>query len=189
MKRRTFLGASAAAAVLPTRFAIAQPAGTRVLRFVPQSNLTLLDPIFTTAAVTANHAWAVYDTLFGVNAKGEPKPQMAEGFTVSDDGRTYEIKLRDGLKFHDGEPVRAQDCAPSLARWAARDTLGQTINKFVDEWGVADDRTIRIRLKTKLPILIEAIAKPDANIAFMMPERVAKSDPFKQITETARSAS
>ena len=187
MKRRTFLGASAAAAALPTRFAIAQPAGTRVLRFVPQSNLTLLDPIFTTAAVTANHAWAVYDTLFGVNAKGEPKPQMAEGFTVSDDGRTYEIKLRDGLKFHDGEPVRAQDCAPSLARWAARDTLGQTINKFVDEWGVADDRTIRIRLKTKLPILIEAIAKPDANIAFMMPERVAKSDPFKQITETVGS--
>ena len=190
MKRRTFLAASAAgvaSAGAPTRFAIAQPAGTRVLRFVPQANLTLLDPIFTTAAVTANHAWSIYDTLFGVNAKGEPRPQMADGFTVSDDGRTYLIKLRDGLKFHDGEPVRAQDCAPSLARWAARDTLGQTINKFVDEWGVADDRTIRITLKSKLPILIEAIAKPDANIAFMMPERVAKSDPFKQTTETIGS--
>jgi peptide/nickel transport system substrate-binding protein len=187
MKRRIFLGASAAVAALPTRFSVAQPANARVLRFVPQANLTLLDPIFTTAAVTANHGWAVYDTLFGVNAKGEPRPQMAEGFTVSDDGRTYEIKLRENLKFHDGEPVRAQDCAPSLARWAARDTLGQTINKFVDEWGVADDRTIRIKLKSKLPILIEAIAKPDANVAFMMPERIARTDPFKQIPETIGS--
>ncbi len=190
MKRRTFLGASAAAvaaAGLPTRFAIAQPAGARVLRFVPQANLTLLDPIFTTAAVTANHAWTVYDTLFGVNARGEPKPQMAEGFTVSGDGRTYLIRLREGLKFHDGEPVRAQDCAPSLARWAARDTLGQTISQFIDEWGVADDRTVRIRLKSKLPILIEAIAKPDANIAFIMPERLARSDPFRQVTEVVGS--
>lgn len=187
MKRRTFLGGSAIAAALPTRFAIAQATRTRVLRFVPQANLTLLDPIFTTAAVTANHGWTVYDTLFGVNAKGEPRPQMAEGFTVSDDGRTYLIRLREGLKFHDGEPVRAQDCAPSLARWASRDTLGQTVNKFVEEWGVQDDRTVRIKLKSKLPILIRAIAKPDANIAFVMPERLARTDPFKQVTETVGS--
>ena len=120
MKRRSFLGGGAAGvatAALP-RVAIAQPANARVLRFVPQANLTLLDPIITTAAVTANHAWMVWDTLFGVNAAQQAKPQMAEGFTVSDDGRTCLIKLREGLKFHDGEPVRAQDCAASLARWA-----------------------------------------------------------------------
>ena len=89
MRRRSFLQAGAAgiaAAALP-RVSIAQPANARVLRFVPQSNLTLLDPIITTAAVTANHAWMVWDTLFGVNAAQEAKPQMAEGFTVSDDGQ------------------------------------------------------------------------------------------------------
>jgi peptide/nickel transport system substrate-binding protein len=185
MRRRSFLQSGAAgiaAAALP-RVSIAQPANARVLRFVPQSNLTLLDPIITTAAVTANHAWMVWDTLFGVNAAQEAKPQMAEGFTVSDDGRTYLIKLRAGLKWHDGEPVRAQDCAPSLARWAARDTFGQTIAKVVDEWGTADDRTIKVTLKRPFPLLIDAIAKPDAQIAFMMPERIAKSDPFKTITE------
>ena len=185
MRRRSFLQAGAAgiaAAALP-RVSIAQPANALVLRFVPQSNLTLLDPIITTAAVTANHAWMVWDTLFGVNAAQEAKPQMAEGFTVSDDGRTYLIKLRAGLKWHDGEPVRAQDCAPSLARWAARDTFGQTIAKVVDEWGTADDRTIKVTLKRPFPLLIDAIAKPDAQIAFMMPERIAKSDPFKTITE------
>ena len=113
MKRRSFLRAGAAgvaAASLP-RFAIAQPANARVLRFVPQANLTVLDPIITTAAVTANHGWMVWDTLFGVNAAQQAKPQMAEGYTVSDDGRTYLIRLREGLKWHDGEPVRAQDCA------------------------------------------------------------------------------
>lgn len=182
MKRRTLLGAAATAAALP-RFAIAQPANSRVLRFVPQANLTLLDPGVTTAAVTSNHGYMVFDTLFALNSKLEPKPQMAEGFTVSDDGRTYLIKLRDGLKFHDGEPVRAQDCAPSLARWAARDTFGQTVSKFVDAWGVQDDKTVKVTLKEPFPLLIEAIGKADAGIAFVMPERLAKSDPFKPITE------
>jgi peptide/nickel transport system substrate-binding protein len=182
MKRRTLLGAAATAAALP-RFAIAQPANSRVLRFVPQANLTLLDPTVTTAAVTSNHGYMVFDTLFALNSKLEPKPQMAEGFTVSDDGRTYLIKLRDGLKFHDGEPVRAQDCAPSLARWAARDTYGQTVAKFVDTWGVQDDKTVKITLKEPFPLLIEAIGKADSAIAFVMPERLAKTDPFKPVTE------
>src|ERR1700712_5276335 len=120
MKRRTLLrGAAAAAttaATLPSRFAIAQSSRARTLRFVPQANLTLLDPVFTTALVTINHGWAIYDTLFGANIKQELKPQMAEGYTLSDDGRTYLIKLREGLKFHNNETVRAQDCAPSLIR-------------------------------------------------------------------------
>jgi peptide/nickel transport system substrate-binding protein len=182
MKRRTLLGAGVAAAALP-RFAIAQPAATRVLRFVPQANLTLLDPIITTAAVTANHAYMVFDTLFATNTALEAKPQMAEGYTVSDDGRTYLIKLRNGLKWHDGQPVLARDCAASLARWASRDTFGQTVAKVVDSWGTADDGTIKITLKQPFPLLIDALAKPDAQIAFMMPERLGKSDPFKSVTE------
>jgi peptide/nickel transport system substrate-binding protein len=153
------------------------------MRFVPQSNLTLLDPIITTAAVTANHAYMVFDTLFGMNTTLDAKPQMAEGYIVSDDGRTYLIKLRDSLKWHDGQPVLARDCAASLARWAARDTFGQTVAKVVDTWGAADDKTIKITLKQPFPLLIEALAKPDAQIAFMMPERLANTDPFKGVTE------
>jgi len=187
MKRRTFLAGTAAAATVPRTFAIAQPARTRTLRFVPQANLTLLDPIFTTALVTINHGWAIYDTLFGANIKQELKPQMAEGYTVSDDGRTYLIRLRDGLKFHNGEPVRAQDCVPSLKRWAVRETLGQTVARFVDEWAVQDDKTIKITLKQKLPIFIEAIGKGGASVPFIMPEHIAKTDPFRQVTETIGS--
>ncbi len=186
MKRRTFLQASAATA-LPTTFAIAQPDSARTLRFVPQANLSVLDPIFTTAQPTVNHGWAIYDLLFGVNAKLEPRPQMAEGYTLSDDRRTYLIKLRDGLKFHNGEPVRAQDCAPSLKRWAARETIGQTVFQYVDECVAADDRTIRVTLKRPIPIFIDAIARGGASVAFMMPEHIARTDPFKQISDTTGS--
>src|SRR3984957_19990476 len=189
MKRRSVLRAGVAggvAALLP-RFAIGQSADARALRFVPQANLTVLDPIVTTAAVTANHAWMVWDTLFGVNAAQQAKPQMADGYTISDDGRTYLIKLREGLRWHDGEPVRAQDCAASLARWAVRNTFGQTIAKVVDAWGTADDRTIKVTLRQPFPLLIDAIAKPDAQIAFMMPERLARTDPYQTITEIVGS--
>ena len=189
MKRRTLLqlsGATAAATTLP-RFAIAQSTSATTLKFVPQANLTSLDPIWTTAAVTENHAYAVYDTLYAVNSKLEPKPQMAEGHTVSDDGRTYLIKLRDGLKFHNGEPVRAQDCAASLSRWSVRDTMGQTLAKFVDQWGAQDDRTLKVTLKSPFPLLIDALGKPAANEPWIMPEHVAKADPMQQIKETIGS--
>ena len=190
MKRRTLLQ-TAAAAALPSTFAIGQSNGpsdrARTLNFVPQANLTLLDPIFTTALVTINHGWAIYDTLFGANIAQELKPQMADGYTLSDDGRTYDIKLREGLKFHNGEKVRAQDCVPSLVRWAARETIGQTVWKFVDSCTAADDRTIRVRLTQKLPIFIEAIGKGGASVPFIMPEHLARTDPFKQVTDTTGS--
>jgi peptide/nickel transport system substrate-binding protein len=183
MQRRTFLTTGLAATALPYRFAIAQSARARTLRFVPQANLTLLDPIFTTALVTVNHGWAIYDLLFSVNKQYDIKPQMAEGYSLSDDGRTYLIRLREGLQFHNSEPVRAQDCAASLRRWAVRETIGQSLLEAVDTWGVQDDRTLKIALKYPLPIFLEAIARGGASVPFIMPEHVAKTDPYKQIAD------
>ncbi len=183
MKRRAMVrlaGAVATAAALP-RFAVGQSTAATTLKFIPQDNLTSLDPIWATIGTTTNHGWAVYDTLYAVNSKLEPKPQMAEGHAVSDDGRVYLIKLREGLNFYDGEPVRAQDCVQSLMRWAARYTMGQTLATFVDAWGVQDDRTIKITLKSPFPLLIEALAKPETIIPFIMPERLARTDPMQQI--------
>lgn len=185
MRRRTVLaGLGAAALAAP---ALAQPARARTLRLVPQANLTLLDPHFTTAQVTTNHAWAIYDTLFSINRAQEPLPQMAAGYVFEDDGRTCLITLRDGLKFHNGEPVRAQDCAQSLIRWAAREALGQSASKFIDAWGVKDDHTIKISLKRPLPVLISILGRGGASIPFIMPEHIARTDPFKQVTETIGS--
>jgi len=182
MRRRTLLQAAIATLAAP---AIAQP--TPVLRFVPQANLTSLDPIWTTATVTSNHANYVYDTLYSTDAQSRPKPQMAEGHEVSDDGLTWRFRLRPGLMFHDGTPVRATDCAPSIARWSKRDPFGQILDKVVDRYEAADDRTLVIHLTRPFPLLLDAISKPDSNVAWIMPERIAKSDPNKAITEVVGS--
>ncbi|MDU9004545.1 ABC transporter substrate-binding protein [Sedimentitalea todarodis] len=186
MKRRTLLGAAAATPFLSMP-ALGQSGDTKVLKYVPASNLTVLDPIFTPAAVSVTHGYCVFDTLYGVDASQTPQPQMAEGHTVSDDGLEWRITLRDGLKFHDGEPVRAQDCAASLARWAQRDPFGQALNAATESFGHADDKTIVIKLTRPFGPLLNAIGKPHSRPAMMMPERLAKTDPQTQITEMVGS--
>src|SRR5436305_871985 len=122
MLRRSFLASAAAAtatAALP-RLAIGQPSGNRTLVFVPQANLTSLDPIWTTATVTRNYAFLVFETLYGLDAQLNPHPQMAEGHVTDDDGKRWTIRLRDGLVFHDGDKVLARDCVASLQRWMKR---------------------------------------------------------------------
>jgi peptide/nickel transport system substrate-binding protein len=184
LRRRTLLGTASAAMLTPRPSRAADP---RVLRFVPQANLSTLDPIFTTAAVTITHGYCVFDTLYGVDSQMRAQPQMAEDAEEADDGRAWTIRLRDGLRFHDGEPVRAQDCAASLMRWSQRDTYGQTLGAAVEAFEAADDRTLRIRLKRPFPRLLDAIGKPHSSPAFIMPERLARTDPNKAVTEMVGS--
>ena len=185
MKRRNLITGAAALASLP-RFAIGQGA-SKTLIFVPQANLTSLDPIWTSATVTRNYAYLVFDTLYGTDANLEPQPQMAQGHTVSDDNKTWTIKLRDGLFFHDGEPVRAADCVASLKRWMVRDSFGQTLAEYTDALDAPDDRTLVFRLKRPFPPLLKALAKTQPSPAMIMPARIAATDPFKQITEIVGS--
>ena len=188
MRRRALLTSTAAAAVagtVPTRFAIGQQlAGTnKLLRYIPTADLSVLDPSWTTTQVSITHGYYVFDTLFGLDATQTPRPQMAESADVSDDGRTWTIKLRAGLRFHDNEPVLARDAAASLRRWAARDVYGQTVGSVVEEWGSTDDRTIRIKLKTPFPLMLDALAKPNGMLPVVMPERLANTDLAKPNTE------
>jgi len=161
--------------------------GTRVLKFIPHADLTVLDPIWTTAYVTRNHGYLVYDTLFGMDNAYAVSPQMAAGMTVENDGKLVRITLRDGLKFHDGERVLARDCAASIRRWGTRDTFGQSLMAATDELAAPDDRTIQFRLKHAFALLPDALAKAPSNFAAMMPERLARTDPFTQITEVVGS--
>ncbi len=181
MLRRSLLVGVAALATP----AIAQPA--RVLRFVPQANLAVLDPIWTTSSVTLNHAYAVFDTLYAVGSDLRPKPQMAEGAEAAPDGLSWRIRLRDGLRFHDGEPVRAVDCIASLQRWCAREGYGQLLAAAVDRWAAPDDRTLVIHLRRPFPSLLGALAKPDASAPFIMPERLARTDPARAVMEMVGS--
>jgi len=181
MKRRTFLAATAATAALP-RPSIAQ-GSARTLRFIPEGNLANPDPIWTTTTVARNHGYLIYDTLFGLDAKLQAKPQMAESYELSDDKLLWTFRLRDGLRFHDNVPVRGADCIASIARWARRDGFGQRLAAQVEAMAAPDDRTFTIRLKKPFPLLVSALAKPAANVCFIMPERVAQTDAFTQISD------
>ena len=187
-RRNLFAGAAglAASSVLPAPL-LAQGSRATTLRFVPQANLTALDPIWTSAIVTQMHGYHVFDTLYGMDGQLRPRPQMAEGHEVSANGLIWRIRLREGLRFHDGEPVRAADCAASLARWSKRDPFGQILAERVEEWRAADDRTLEIRLKRPFALLLDALAKPDANVPFIMPERLARTDANTQISEMVGS--
>lgn len=180
MRRRTLLTGATGLLCAP---AVAQPAKATTLRFVPQANLTLLDPVFTTATVTSNHGYYVFDTLYSTGPDGVAHPQMAEGHEISDDKRTWRIRLREGLSFHDGAPVRAADCIASIQRWAVRDPFGQLLAAAVDTYAADDDRTIVFTLKRPFPLLATALGKPDASVPFIMPERLAKAAADKPVTE------
>ena len=184
IKRRSFLAATAAASVL-ARPALAQ--GGQKLIFVPQGNLVSLDPVWTTATVTRNFAFLVYDTLYGLDAKLGVHPQMAEGHSVEDDGLRWTIRLREGLRFHDNEPVLARDCVASLARWMKRDSLGQTLAARLDTLEAPDDRTLVFRLKQRFAALTFALARSQACVPVILPARLAVTDAFKQITEVMGS--
>jgi peptide/nickel transport system substrate-binding protein len=186
MNRRTLLATAAAAAALP-RFSIAQPAQARVMKMVPQANLTSLDPVWTTANITRNHGYMVYDTLYGMDAQFRPQPQMAEGHVSEQGGRRVAITLRTGLKFHDGEPVRAADCVASLQRWMKRSPIGQKLEQFVETLSADGDRRIVFQLKQPFPLLTAALAQVSNSPPFIMPERIARTDPFQQIRETVGS--
>ncbi|MCX7372645.1 MAG: ABC transporter substrate-binding protein [Alphaproteobacteria bacterium] len=181
MRRRDLMLASAAVAAP----AVAQ--APRLLRFVPQANLTSLDPIWTTANITRNHAYMVFDTLYGLDAQFNARPQMAEGHAIEDDGKRITITLRSGLRWHDGEPVRAQDCVVSLRRWMRRNPSGQQLERQLEEMAALDDRRFVLRLRRPFPLLFAALASPVNPVAFMMPERLASTDPFQQIREAIGS--
>ncbi len=177
----------AAALALP---AVGRAQPSQVLRFIPQADLAVLDPIWTTAYVTRNHGYLVFDTLYGqAGPEGSfaASPQMVAGHSVEDDGKTWRLVLRDGLRFHDGEPVLARDCVASIRRWGARDGLGQTLLGRTDELAAPDDKTIRFRLKRPFAVLPDALGKAGSNMCAIMPERLAATDPFKQVTEMVGS--
>ncbi len=187
MQRREFLKRSAGAAAAIAAPGLAKAQSERVLKFVPQADLAILDPVFTTAYVTRNHAYLVFDTLFGQDGSFQPSPQMVEGAAVEDDGRRWTLTLRPGLKFHDGEPVLARDCVASVKRWGRRDAFGGALLSATDELAAADDRRIVFRLKRPFPLLPNALGKTPSLMAPVMPERLAGTDAFTQVTEMVGS--
>nr|WP_106409124.1 ABC transporter substrate-binding protein [Pseudoroseomonas deserti] len=185
MIRRRHLLATSLAAGLSAPSVRAAPA--RVLRFIPQVDLAILDPTFASFYVTRNHGYMVFDTLYGLDGNFAAQPQMAAGHVIAADGKQWDITLRDGLLWHDGEKVTARDCVASIRRWMAKDALGAALLEATDALEAPDDRTIRFRLKKPFPLLAYALGKTAAPMCAMMPARLAESDLGKPITEMVGS--
>jgi peptide/nickel transport system substrate-binding protein len=176
-RRASLLGAVAAGLARP---AIA--AGGKTLSIVPQATLNSVDPIWSTSQVSRNLGFMVFEPLYGRDADGVPRPRMVGSDLMEDGGRRWTMRLRPGLTFHDGQPVPARDCVASIRRWMARDTMGVTLTARLDALEAADDHTIVWRLSEPFPhmrALLSKVVQP----VLMMPERLALTDPFKQITE------
>lgn len=161
--------------------------GGKVLRMVPQADLKILDPIWTTAFVTRTHGYMIYDTLFGVDAEGKVHPQMVDKYTVSPDNKVWTFTLRKELAFHDGQKVTSADVIPSLKRWGQRDTLGQKMFAAMDKIEAINADSFRISFKEPFGMVLEALSKPASNPPFIMPKRVAETPADKQIDDTTGS--
>jgi len=177
------LATAAALSVLSLATSLPAMAQGTVLRVVPHSNLAILDPIWTTAYMSRNHGYMIYDTLFGTDEAGKIKPQMVDTFNISPDNRLYTFKLRKGLEFHDGKPVTGEDVIASLQRWGKRDAMGSAMFQFVSRMDSPTPDTFRIFLGEACGFVIEALAKPGSSVPFIMPKKQAETDPFKQIEE------
>jgi len=180
MLGRRFVCAAAAAAALA--FAGSAHAET-VLKVSLHSDLKIVDPIWTTALITTHHGNMIYDTLFSLDEKLQVRPQMVDKWDVSADKLTWTFTLRDGLEWHDGKPVTGEDCVASLKRWAAKDSMGQKLMSYVTELSSPDAKTIKMVLREPYGLVLDSLGKASANIPFMMPKRVAETDPNTQITD------
>ncbi|HVC60459.1 MAG TPA: ABC transporter substrate-binding protein [Acetobacteraceae bacterium] len=184
MQRRDVLKTTLAGVAALAAPRIVHAEGAKTINFTPQADLASLDPVWTSADVTRNFSLAVYDTLYGYDAGFNVQPQMVEGAKTENDGKQWELTLRDGLAFHDGTPVRAKDCVATIERFSRRDPFGGALMARVDEISAPSDKVIRFRLKQPFALLPNALAQVYCAI---MPERLAKTDPMKQVTEAVGS--
>jgi len=154
-----------------------------VLRMVPSAALTVLDPVYSNAYITRDHAYLVFDTLFGTDANGNIRPQMVDKYTTSKDQLIWTFTLRDGLEFHDGTPVTSADVTSSLKRWSSRDAFGGLLAKVIASYEEPDARTFVIKLKEPFGVMLSALGKPSSTVPFIMPKRLASVPGTEQMKE------
>jgi len=171
-KRPTIASRLARGLALGAALALPSLADAKTITAVMHSDLRVTDPIITTAYITRDHGYMVYDTLLATDSNFKIQPQMAD-YKVSDDKLTYTFTLRDGLKWHDGAPVTAEDCVASLQRWSKRDGMGQKLWNFVASIEATDPKTITLKLKEPYGLVLRALAKEYSYVPFIIPERQA----------------
>ena len=183
--RRTLLHGGLAAAAFAAAPSIGRaqtrPPASRTIRAVFHGDVPTFDAVWTTANMSAYAGAMIYDTLFGVDAKGEAQPQMVGKYGLSDDKLTWTFELRDGLKWHDGTPVTSADVVPSIRRWAARDGGGQHMMARVKDISAKDEKSFQISLKERYGLVLDVLAKTPTPLSWMMRKKEAETDPMQKV--------
>ncbi|AZS77235.1 ABC transporter substrate-binding protein [Achromobacter spanius] len=159
----------------------------KTLRIVPHADLKVLDPTFTTAYITRNFGYMVYDTLFAMDTHSKPQPQMVEKYEASADKKTWTFTLRPGLKFSDGQALTTADVIASLERWSARDNIGQAITRAGGKWEAQDDSRFTLTLTQPFDLVLDGLAKVSSYPAFILPKRLASQPATRPLTEVVGS--
>jgi peptide/nickel transport system substrate-binding protein len=183
MLKRMFARCVAGALIASAATMVCAQDASKVLRIVPQADLKILDPIWTTAFITRDHGYMIYDTLFGVDAKGVVQPEMVDTYTTSPDGKTWTFTLRKGLAFSDGKPVTSADVIASITRWGKRDVFGERMFTALQSFDAIDAKSFRMTFKQPFPMVLDALGKPSGSAAFIMPKRVADTPADQQISD------
>jgi peptide/nickel transport system substrate-binding protein len=185
ISRRRFVGGVAAVAAATTLYtpSVRAQRDAQTLHFIAEADLRVLDPIWTTAYITRNHGYLVYDTLFGTDESLQIKPQMVDRTIISADKMKYTFTLREGLKWHDGQPVTSEDCVESLKRWGKKDRFGQLLMANTAKLAPLDIKTFTLELAEHFGAVLDALGKPSSNVPFMMPARIAATPADEQIKE------
>ena len=169
---RKVSGILAVVCALTASVALAQTPKT--LRVVPLLEVRLLDPYVNTNYGTRNHGHMIYEQLYALDSKQQPKPMMVGEHTASPDGLTHRFQLRPGLKWHDGQPVTSADVIASLEKWVKKDGFGGKLGAVTTGMKVDGADAFVISLKEPFPLILDALAKPSGNAPFILPERFAK---------------
>jgi peptide/nickel transport system substrate-binding protein len=189
MHRRTFV--ALAALMLGAALGLAAPpalAQGKTLKIVAHADVKILDPTFTTAYISRNFGYMVYDMPFGLDQKGQPKPQMVDKYTTSKDGKLWTFTLRPNLKFSDGTPVTTADVVASMQRWTSKDSIGRAMTAISSpEWKAVDATTFTLTLKEPFAMVLEGMAKPSGFPPVVLPERLAKMPTTQPLTEVMGS--
>jgi peptide/nickel transport system substrate-binding protein len=170
------LAALVALAILtfvPAVAAQEQPRMGGVLKAAMIGEAPTLDLHVTTAVITQQIMWHVYETLYTYDKNLSPIPMLAEGHAIADGGRRYTIALRRGVRFHNGKEMTSADVVASLQHWAKLSTPGKAIWKNVEAIEAKDPSTVVIYLKEPSGSLLFALASPNNGAAIYPKEVVA----------------
>jgi peptide/nickel transport system substrate-binding protein len=153
------------------------------LNLVLESEVVILDPYMTTAAITRTFGFHIFDTLYAMDGQGRIQPQMVESHTTSADRLTWNFTLRPGMKFHDGSPVTSTDVVLSLQRWMPKDALGRMLRDAHASLTTKGTLGFELVLKRPFPLVLDVLGKPNAPVPFILPERLARTSGDTRITE------